>query len=73
MPISYITSYQLVALVAGTEPNGTVERFGGHINDIQRTMIIDANMPEEMWPDATDAAIYVYNKCTLGSVWQFPG
>lgn len=44
------------------EPNGTVERFGGHINDIQRTMIIDAKMPEEMWPYATDTAIYIYNR-----------
>lgn len=30
------------------EPNGTVERFGGYINDIQRTMIIDAKMLEDM-------------------------
>ncbi|KAG0157502.1 hypothetical protein PDIDSM_4687 [Penicillium digitatum] len=44
------------------EPNGTVERFGGHINDIQRTMIIDAKMTEEMWPYATDTAIYIYNR-----------
>ncbi|OQD85541.1 hypothetical protein PENSOL_c101G09269 [Penicillium solitum] len=44
------------------EPNGIVERFGGHINDIQRTMIIDAKMSEGMWPYATDAAIYIYNR-----------
>lgn len=44
------------------EPNGTVERFGGHINDIQRTMIIDAGMPENMWPYATETAIYIYNR-----------
>ncbi|KAJ5462345.1 hypothetical protein N7530_010550 [Penicillium desertorum] len=44
------------------EPNGTVERFGGHINDIQRTMIIDADMPEDMWPYATETAIYIYNR-----------
>jgi hypothetical protein len=45
-----------------TEPNGTVERFGGHINDIQRTMIIDADIPEEMWLYAIDTAIYIYNR-----------
>ncbi|OQD81092.1 hypothetical protein PENSOL_c230G05118, partial [Penicillium solitum] len=44
------------------EPNGTVERFGGHVNNIQRTMIIDAKMPEEMWPYTTDTAIYIYNR-----------
>ncbi|OQD89256.1 hypothetical protein PENSOL_c065G09117 [Penicillium solitum] len=44
------------------EPNGTVERFGGHVNDIQRTIIIDTKMPEEIWPYTTDTAIYIYNR-----------
>lgn len=44
------------------EPNGTVERSGGHINDIQRTMIIDAMTTEDMWPYATETAIYINNQ-----------
>jgi hypothetical protein len=51
-----------VILPYTAEPNSTVERFGGYINDIQRTMIIDAKMPEDMWPYATDIAIYIYNR-----------
>jgi hypothetical protein len=30
------------------EPNGIVERLSGYINDIQRTMIIDTDIPEDI-------------------------
>jgi hypothetical protein len=45
-----------------TKPKGAVKRFGGHINNIQRTMIIDADMPEEIWPYVVDTAIYINNR-----------
>ena len=44
------------------EPNGAVERYGGYINDIQRTMIIDAKLPESLWPHAVQTAIYTVNR-----------
>ncbi|KAI2732949.1 hypothetical protein DTO013E5_10235 [Penicillium roqueforti] len=46
------------------EPNGAVERFGGYVNDIQRTMIIDTKLPEELWPYAVETAIYTINRLT---------
>lgn len=45
-----------------TELNGTVERFGGYINDIQRTIIIDAKISEDIWLYVTNIAIYIYNR-----------
>ncbi|OQD62830.1 hypothetical protein PENPOL_c011G04767 [Penicillium polonicum] len=46
------------------EPNGAVERYGGYINDIQRTMIIDISLPdkEKLWPFAVEAAIYTTDR-----------
>jgi hypothetical protein len=44
------------------ELNGTVERFGGHINDIQRTMIINTGILEDIWLYVTETAIYIYNR-----------
>ncbi|KUM56366.1 hypothetical protein ACN42_g10848 [Penicillium freii] len=46
------------------EPNGAVERYGGYINDIQRTMIIDISLPDKanFWPFAVEAAIYTTHR-----------
>ncbi|KAJ5953857.1 hypothetical protein N7501_008136 [Penicillium viridicatum] len=46
------------------EPNGAVERYGGYINDIQRTMVIDISLPdkENLWPFAVETAIYTTNR-----------
>ena len=44
------------------ELNGTVERFGGYINDIQRTIIINTGILEDIWLYVTETAIYIYNR-----------
>jgi hypothetical protein len=44
------------------ELNGTVERFGGYINNIQRTIIIDTSISEDIWLYATETTIYIYNR-----------
>src|SRR4051812_31808136 len=40
------------------EPNGIIERTGGYVNEMARVMILDAALPEKLWPHAVDAAIY---------------
>ncbi|KAJ5196735.1 hypothetical protein N7449_007214 [Penicillium cf. viridicatum] len=58
-----VVFHKLTAFYKKTKPlTRAVKRFGGHINNIQRTMIIDADMPEEIWPYAVDTAIYINNR-----------
>jgi GAG-pre-integrase domain len=44
------------------EPNGVPERHAGHINSLSRAMIIDANLPSNLWPYATETAVSVVNR-----------
>lgn len=44
------------------EPNGVSERYGGYLNSIQRTLIIDAGVPDKLWPYALDTAVYTTNR-----------
>jgi transposase InsO family protein len=44
------------------EPNGIIERTGGYVNEMARVMILDAALPEKLWPQAVDAAIYTINR-----------
>jgi hypothetical protein len=44
------------------EPNGAIERNGGYIMCIGRTMIIDSKLPEKLWPLATETAAYIVNR-----------
>ena len=44
------------------EPNGVAERYAGYLNQTARTMIIDAGLPEFLWPYAIETAAYTINR-----------
>ena len=44
------------------QPMGRVERSHRSIMDLARTALIDANLPEMLWPYAMDNAVYVNNR-----------
>ena len=44
------------------EPNGRIERSGGIISTKARTMRIGARLPEELWPEIWEAAVFLHNR-----------
>lgn len=44
------------------EQNGVAERYAGYINQTARAMILDAGLPKELWPLATETAVYTINR-----------
>ncbi|PWI64064.1 hypothetical protein PCL_00025 [Purpureocillium lilacinum] len=53
--------------------NGPVERSGGVLATKARSMIIGANFPQEMWPEAIEAAAYLHNRSPHQSLdWETP-
>ncbi|KAI1672189.1 hypothetical protein L13192_03048 [Pyrenophora tritici-repentis] len=42
--------------------NGGAERSGGVIKEKARAIRLDANLPWELWPETTRAAVYLYNR-----------
>ena len=42
--------------------NGGAERSGGVVKDKSRAMRLDANLPWQLWPEITQAAVYLYNQ-----------
>jgi hypothetical protein len=44
------------------EPNGSSERFGGYLNSIARSAIIDSGLPECFWPFAIENSAYIVNR-----------
>ena len=44
------------------EPNNVTERYTGYLNQTARTMIIDAGLPEFLWPYAIETAAYTINR-----------
>ena len=42
--------------------NGGAERSGGVVKDKSRAMRLDANLPWQLWPEITRAAVYLYNR-----------
>jgi hypothetical protein len=53
--------------------NGGAERSGGVIKEKARAMRLDANLPWEMWPEITKAAVYLYNRTpNYTNQWQSP-
>lgn len=42
--------------------NGGAERSRGVIKENARAMRLDANLPWELWPEITRAAVYLYNR-----------
>ena len=53
--------------------NGGAERSGGVIKDKARTMRLDANLPFEMWPEITRAAVYLHNRTpNYSNKWRSP-
>ena len=51
-----------IAPIATKEPNGGVERQGGVILQKARTMLIAANLPDDLWPEAVHAATYLLKR-----------
>ncbi|KAJ5876478.1 uncharacterized protein N7529_002062 [Penicillium soppii] len=54
------------------EPNGTAEWYGGYINEIGRTMIVDSGLDETLWPFAHQAAIYIVNRLANSETGKSP-
>jgi hypothetical protein len=53
--------------------NGGAERSGGVIKEKARAMRLDANLPWEMWPEITRAAVYLYNRTpNYSNSWKSP-
>lgn len=42
--------------------NGPAERSGGVIGSQSRAMLVDANLPDDMWPEAWKTAVYLHNR-----------
>lgn len=47
-----------VTLPYQPEQNGYVERYGALILTMARTMLINANLPAFLWPEAVNTAVY---------------
>lgn len=53
--------------------NGPAERSGGVLATKARSMIIGANLPQELWPEAIQAAAYLHNRSPQQSLnWDTP-
>jgi hypothetical protein len=53
--------------------NGGAERSGGVIKEKARAMRLDANLPWELWPEITRAAVYLYNRTpNYSNQWASP-
>jgi hypothetical protein len=53
--------------------NGRAERSGGVIGTQARTMLIGANLPEELWPETWNAAVYLHNRSPQqAKEWRTP-
>lgn len=53
--------------------NGGAERSGGVIKEKIRTMAIGANLPDQLWPEISKAATYLYNRTPkLLHSWKSP-
>ena len=53
--------------------NGGAERSGGVIKDKARAIRLDANLPWELWPEITRAAVYLYNRTpNYANAWKSP-
>lgn len=49
--------------VVGTpEQNGFAERSGGVVITVARTLIADAGLPKNLWPEAVRAAVWIINR-----------
>lgn len=53
--------------------NGGAERSGGVNKEKARTMRLDANLPWELWPEITRAAVHLYNRTpNYSNQWKTP-
>ncbi|KAF7566042.1 hypothetical protein PtrM4_054760 [Pyrenophora tritici-repentis] len=53
--------------------NGGAERSGGVIKEKARAIRLDANLPWELWPETTRAAVYLYNRTpNYPNNWKTP-
>jgi transposase InsO family protein len=53
--------------------NGGAERSGGVNKEKARAMRLDANLPWELWPEITRAAVYLYNRTpNYVNQWKTP-
>ena len=53
--------------------NGGAERSGGVNKEKSRAMRLDANLPWELWPEVTRAAVYLYNRTpNYTNNWKSP-
>jgi hypothetical protein len=53
--------------------NGGAERSGGVVKDKSRAMRLDANLPWQLWPEITRAAVYLYNRTpNYSNHWKSP-
>ena len=53
--------------------NGGAERSGGVIKEKARAIRLDANLPWDLWPEITRAAVYLYNRTpNYPNKWKTP-
>jgi hypothetical protein len=53
--------------------NGGAERSGGVIKEKARAIRLDANLPWDLWPEITRAAVYLYNRTpNYPNKWKSP-
>ena len=53
--------------------NGGAERSGGVIKEKARAMRLDANLPWDLWPEITRAAVYLHNRTpNYKNQWRTP-
>lgn len=55
------------------DQNGVPERSGGVITAMARTMIINARLPKNLWPEAYKCSVYLLNRTPKRSLnWRTP-
>jgi Reverse transcriptase (RNA-dependent DNA polymerase) len=53
--------------------NGGAERSGGVLKNEIRAMAIGANLPDELWPEVSRAAVYLHNRTPIYTYnWKSP-
>jgi hypothetical protein len=62
------------SVVRTPETNSHAERSGGVILDRARALLIDANLPHDLWPEAIQSAVWIINRSPtrINNKWIIP-
>lgn len=56
-----------LTLIQSPEPNGPTERSGGITSEAVRMMILNIDLPLELWPYTINTIIYILNRLVLSN------